>query len=101
MDWNAYFIDLGRIGPELILCATALMVLLVELWRMGRDSALVWLVALLTTFGIASGILWVGRQSGGQVDLRAELIALIAVYATFTVSDLWFRHNLNLGHSCI
>jgi NADH-quinone oxidoreductase subunit N len=93
MDWNAYFIDLGRIGPELILCSTALLVLLVELWRMGRDSALVWLVALLVTLGIASGILWAGRQSGGLVDLRPELVALVAVYATFTVADLWFRHK--------
>jgi NADH-quinone oxidoreductase subunit N len=95
MDWGAYAIDLGRIGPELILTFTCLLVLLVDLWRMGRDSGAVWFLALLSTFGIAAGLLWASRsisvEIGRPVDLRPELVMVVLVYLLMTAADLWFR----------
>ncbi len=92
---QAYVKDLGWIGPELVLAATALVVLLVELYRRGRKSGWSLGLALVITLAAGFGISWLGRTFsaalGRPVDLRLDVAVLGLVYVLVTMGDLWFK----------
>ena len=71
-----YFRDLIAVGPELILCGTLLVVLMVDLWRVGRDRAIVWWIALIVTFLSCLAMVQIGslyHQAEAKVDGMALL----------------------------
>ncbi len=92
-----YFRDLIAIGPELILCGTLLVVLLVDLWRAGRDRASVWWIALIVTFVSCLAMVQIGslyHQAEAKVDgmaLLPEFLALASVYTLVTVCESYYR----------
>ena len=92
---QAYVKDLGWIGPELVLAATALVVLLVELYRRGRKSGWSLGLALVITLAAGFGLSWLGRTFsvalGRPVDLRLDVAVLGLVYVLVTMGDLWFK----------
>ncbi len=92
---QAYIKDLGWIGPELVLAATALVVLLVELYRRGRKSGWSLGLALVITLAAGFGLSWLGRTFsaalGRPVDLRLDVAVLGLVYVLVTMGDLWFK----------
>ncbi len=94
---QAYVKDLGWIGPELVLAATALVVLLVELYRRGRKSGWSLGLALVITLAAGFGLSWLGRTFsvalGRPVDLRLDVAALGLVYVLVTMGDLWFKED--------
>ena len=94
---QAYVKDLGWIGPELVLAATALVVLLVELYRRGRRSGWSLGLALVVTLAAGFGISWMGRTFstalGRPVDLRLDVAVLGLVYILVTMGDLWFKEE--------
>ncbi len=104
MNFSQYIPDLVTIGPELILCATILVVLLVDLWRQGRDRTIVWLLAPVVTFAAIYGVFAAGRaylenpppgtawQTRLENPLWPEFLALVLAYAMVTVGDIWFRN---------
>ena len=102
MNFSEYIPDLIAIGPEMILCATVLVVLLVDLWRQGRESLGVWLLAPVVTL-LAVLALFAGANAyienpppglepkEGTNPLWPEFFALVAAYATVTIGDIWFK----------
>ncbi len=92
---QAYVKDLGWIGPELVLAATALVVLLVELYRRGRKSGWSLGLALVVTLLAGFGLSWMGRTFsaalGRPVDLRLDVAVLGLVYVLVTMGDVWFK----------
>ncbi len=94
---QAYVKDLGWIGPELVLAATALVVLLVELYRRGRKSGWSLGLALVITLAAGFGLSWLGRTFsvalGRPVDLRLDVAVLGLVYVLVTMGDLWFKED--------
>lgn len=103
MSFSDFIPDLIAIGPELILCATILVVLLVDLWRQGRDLAIVWLLAPLLTFLAVLSLFAAGRSylehppagafPTSTNPLMPEFIAIVLAYATVTIGDLWFHEG--------
>ncbi|MEZ5988924.1 MAG: NADH-quinone oxidoreductase subunit N [Planctomycetota bacterium] len=94
---EAFFPDLVAVGPELILCGTLLLVLMVDLWRMGRGHGFVWLVAFGTALAGCLALIHYGsvyNEATGGTDglvLLPEFIGIAGSYALFTIADLWFR----------
>ncbi len=90
-DFASYLRDLRTIGPELILCGTILVLFLVDLWRIGRNRTISWVLAPLVTFAACYGLYLVPATTGIDVDLWPEFLGLTAVYAVVTVADLRWR----------
>ena len=92
-----YFRDLIAIGPELILCGTLLVVLLVDLWRVGRDRAIVWWIALIVTFLSCLAMVQIGslyhqeEAIVGGMALLPEFIGLAGIYTLVTVCESYYR----------
>lgn len=86
-DFAAYVEDLRWLGPELILTGTILVLYLVELWRIGRNRAVSWVLAAIVTLAAGYGLYLVPALSGVHVDLRPELLSLAAVYALFAYAE--------------
>lgn len=82
--------DLSAVGPELILAATILVVLLADLWRMGREQSAVWVLAPLVTI-LAGYALFAGSSALGGANVMPEFIGLVFCYALVSAADLWWR----------
>jgi len=90
MNFSQYIDDVALIGPELILCATILFVLLADLWRMGRDNGLVWVLAPALTIGCGFVMFRTAAAAGG-LDIMPEFLGLVLAYGLVTIGDLYFR----------
>ncbi len=82
--------DLAAVGPELVLVATILMVLLADMWHMGRNQASAWVMASLLTI-LGGYALFACSSALGGANVMPEFLGLVVCYALVTTADLWFR----------